>query len=516
MTNAITLPGFYGHLDMARIMAQIRQRFLRSSLASCSLGMLFSFGISTSRAAEPLTQERASQLLHKIVTFYRTEVGYEGAYLWRYSSDLTQREGEGVATRTSGWTQPPGSPSVGEAYLKVWRLSGDEAYLEAATEVAAALVKSQLASGGWSSHFDLGPEGATRYAYRSHGETSKRRNHTTFDDNKSQSALTLLMHVDEALEFRDKNIHGAVEYALEKMLAVQYPNGAWPQQFTEPADPAEHPVAKASYPPTWSRTYPKVDYRGHYTLNDNNMSYIVDMLFEAERIYGRKDCREAAEKTGDFFLLAQMPKPQPGWAQQYDRNMHPAWARKFEPAAITGGESQSVMRALITLYRFTGEERFIEPLPRALAYYRTCLLPDGRLARFYELRENRPLYFTKDYMLTYSDADMPTHYGFKTSSKLDSIQREYDKVRSSSAAKLRPVHEVMTRVKLASSLAKKAEEVVDDLDDRGAWVEEGTLKYQDDDATPKDQIIQMETYIRHLEVLARYVGAISGGSARAK
>ena len=31
----------------------------------------------------------------------------------------------------------------------------------------------------------------------------------------------------------------------------------------------------------------------------------------------------------------QMPDPQPGWAQQYDYDMRPMWARKFEPAAIT-------------------------------------------------------------------------------------------------------------------------------------------------------------------------------------
>ena len=42
---------------------------------------------------------------------------------------------------------------------------------------------------------------------------------------------------------------------------------------------------------------------------------------------------------------------------------------------------------------------------------------------------------------------------------------------------------------------------------RGVWVEEGSLKYQDDDAAPQKEIIAMETYIRNLEVLAKYVGA---------
>jgi hypothetical protein len=59
----------------------------------------------------------------------------------------------------------------------------------------------------------------------------------------------------------------------------------------------------------------------------------------------------------------------------------------------------------------------LEPVPRAIAYLKRSRLPDGRLARFYELRTNRPLYFTKDYKLTFSDADVPTHYAFKSTTR---------------------------------------------------------------------------------------------------
>lgn len=464
---------------------------------------LVACGLANGSFADSLDKAEATLRLHQVVAFYRTQVGYEGAYLWRYSADLTKQEGEGQASKTSGWTEPPGSPSVGEAYLKAWRLSGDGLCLEAATEVAHALVRAQLKSGGWSSHFDLGEAGRKQYAYRVDGDQSGKNNDTTFDDNKSQSALTLLMHIDEALKFENAEIHDAVNYALERMLAAQYPNGAWPQQFAATPDHSQFSVRKASYPKTWSRTYSKKDYRGYYTLNDNNMSHIIDMLLEAHRIYGRADCYRAAEKTGGFFLLAQMPEPQPGWAQQYDLNMHPAWARKFEPASITGGESQSVMRALLNLYRFTGDEKFIEPLPRALAYYQKSKLPDGRLARFYELRENRPLYFTKDYKLTYSDADMPTHYGFKVSSKLDAIQREYDRVRETPRDKLKPVHRRATPTKMSSKLASRTRKVIESLDSRGAWVEKGSMQTHQS----VRQIIQMRTFIENIEVLAEFVGA---------
>lgn len=479
-----------------------------SALSTSGLRAAFAFLIlcvspGALAVAQSIDRQDAANVLRRVVHFYRTQVGFEGAYLWRYSVDLTHQEGEETATRTSGWTQPPGAPFVGEAFLRAWYLSQDENCRQAAVEVANALVRSQLKSGGWGSHFDLGPEGRRKYKYRVDGADAGKNNLTTFDDNKSQSALTLLMHVDEALNFQDQRIHEAVQFALDSMLAAQYPNGAWPQQYSEPPSAAEFRVRKAAFPETWSRTWPKQRYIDHYTLNDGNMSCIIDMLFEAHRIYGRDDCFRGATATGDFFLLAQLPEPQPGWAQQYDRQMHPAWARKFEPPAVTGGESQGVMRSLLTVYQHTGQDKYIATLPQALAYYRRSLLPDGRLARFYELRTNRPLYFTKDYQLTDSDADMPTHYAFKVSSGIDSIERRYQQLIRTDRTELKPSHKALRPVKQTDGLARRAAAVIRSLDDRGAWIEEGKMRHQE---APLP-VIEMRTFAKNLEILAAFAGA---------
>jgi hypothetical protein len=455
--------------------------------------------VLTGAIADDVSQADAQKTLHKVIAFYRSQVGYNGAYLWRYAADLSAQEGEGRASKTSGWTQPPGTPSVGEAYLRAWRLTEDDVCLAAAVEAAEALVRAQLQSGGWSSHFDLS---CRTYNYRVDG-TSTGRNHSTFDDNKSQSALMLLMHVDEALGFSHPSLHEAVKYALDHMLAVQYLNGAWPQQFSGPIDPANYPVTKASYPTTWPKVFPAERYIGFYTLNDGNMSYIIDMLFEAHRIYENDAFAEAAVRTAEFFLLAQMPDPQPGWAQQYDSRMNPVWARKFEPPAITGGESHSVMQKLIDVYRFTGDRKFLDAIPRALAYYRDSLLPDGRLARFYEMRTNRPLYFTKTYELTFSDDDMPTHYSFKVGSGLDSLERQYMLALAAPKDQLRSRQDPLRPVRLSDNVARQAADVIAALDDRSAWVEAGTMGHQ---AEPLD-VIEMRTLIRNIEPLARFVGA---------
>ncbi len=89
-------------------------------------------------------------------------------------------------------------------------------------------------------------------------------------------------------------------------------------------------------------------------------------MLEAARIYGEAKYKAAAEKAGGFILLARMPEPQPARAQQYDRDMHPTWARRFEPPAISGRESQDVMKSLLLLYQETGDKKYIEPLPRTI------------------------------------------------------------------------------------------------------------------------------------------------------
>ena len=255
---------------------------------------------------------------------------------------------------TTAWVQPPGTPTVGGAFLFVYETTGDRYFLEAARETASALARGQLKSGGWDYRIEFDPRVRRKYAYRLDGDTRGTRNTTTLDDDTTQSALRYLMRVDRALGFKDQQIHDAAEYALAQLLKAQYPNGAWPQRFSEPPDPSKHPVLRANYPDSWPRAHPKQDYRGYYTFNDNTIADMIDTMFEAARIYDDPKYNKAAQQAGGFILLAQMPDPQPAWAQQYNARMHPAWARRFEPAAVTGGESQGVMRTLMSLYRETG------------------------------------------------------------------------------------------------------------------------------------------------------------------
>lgn len=478
-----------------------------------ALATVFAVGLFAENAwAEP-SRDGVQKTLRRAVAFFREHAAVGGGYVYQLSADLERREGEGKVGPTTAWIQPPGTPLVGQAYLDAYQLCGEKILLNAAKETAVALIRGQLRSGGWDNRIEFDPGERSKYAYRVEPDDGrKRRNTTTFDDNKTQSAIRFLMELDQELTFENPVLHESVSYALDAVLKSQYSSGAWPQRYSEFPSPEDTTQIKASIPQTWSRTYPGKKYSAFYTLNDNTMSDLIELLLDAHDIYQDRRYLKSAERGGEFFLNAQLPEPQPGWAQQYDRNMHPAWARKFEPPAITGGESQGVMRTLLLLYRRTAgvskdADRFLEPLPRAIAYYRRSLLPDGRLARFYELGTNRPLFFTKQYELTYSSGDMPTHYSFIVSSNLDRIESELDKVRRARRDQLW-IAKPASVPKRSRKLDRRVERVMEALDARGAWVEAGKLRYHGDN-DPTREVIRSQTFVDHLLTLAEWLAADS-------
>jgi hypothetical protein len=183
-----------------------------------------------------------------------------------------------------------------------------------------------------------------------------------------------------------------------------------------------------------------------------------------------------------------------------------------------------VMRALLLLYRETGNRKYLEPLPRALEYYRRSVLPNvdnpseirrracragaACMARFYELKTNRPLYITKGtrvtaldqsatnvdgYELSYSDASVITHYAVVVSgAAFEEIEREYRQVLQSDSASLRrpdrlhglspwngggsPVGSGIDSGRNATvELESRVRVIIDAMDARGAWVEDGRI-----------------------------------------
>lgn len=457
-------------------------------------------------AGETVTRKEAAQALRKAVEFFHSKVASHGGYLWRYSGDLALREGEGKASPTMVWVQPPGTPTVGQACLDAYETTGDEFYLSAARDAAYALVQGQLRSGGWYYHIEFDLEKRLSYGYRDIPERRRQNQKTMLDDDTTQSAARFLMHVDKALQFKDDKIHEASDFALKSMLGAQYPNGAWYQwwdSYPKVAIAEKYPVLKASYPKSWSRQWLN-DWTGRYFINDNLAANMIATMMEAYEVYNDDKYLTSALKAGDFLLLAQMPEPQPAWAQQYDPNMHPVWDRKFEPPAISGLESQGICEALMLLYSKTGRKKYLEPIPRAVKYLRSSRLAEDKLARFYELRTNRPLYFTKDYKLTYDGSDVPTHYGFVVDSRLNQIDARYRDLLAADSNTFE-VEKSLRANSLTPALIAQAGKVIAGMDERGAWVERGSLRAHK--VKPASGVIDSQTFVNNVGTLCRFLNA---------
>ena len=458
--------------------------------------------------------------MRKGARFMRS-VSAEGGYLWRYSTDLKLVAGEVRASKTMIWIQPPGTPSVGEAFLKAYETTDDAYLLDCALAVGDCLAMSQLESGGWDYRFDFAsPQRWYRQVDRGKlaaNEIAKRRNTTTFDDNNTQSALHFLMalaeHCRTSLDKREQRILHARTYGLTKLLEAQYPNGAWPQRHDgKPADPKKFPVIKAKYPKKWVRKYEGLDYRSHYTFNDNSIRDCILTALEAHKRLGqnRREFLAAVRRGGDFLLLAQLPDPQPIWAQQYNARMEPAWARKFEPPSVTGGESVGVCQTLIDLYLELGEDKYLQAVGPAVKWFKDSSIGKGRWARFYELKTNKPLYFTKDYKLVYADDDLPTHYGFQSSFGVESMIRYYEKVKSMGREKFLAAQKSapltpQQRAARAKAMEKQVQKIIAAQDDKGRWVTRTKLETRG--MTFGDRI-ESRVFIDNMRVLSIYLALL--------
>jgi hypothetical protein len=124
-------------------------------------------------------------------------------------------------------------------------------------------------------------------------------------------------------------------------------------------------------------------------------------------------------------------------------------------------------------------------------------LPAGDWARFYEMGSNRPLYMTRDYQLTYDDADLPQHYGFRGVWDVAKVRRAHREIveqgRERYLAGLAGGLNGHTRIRPAAASRQDhvIEAIVEDLDPQGRWIDDG--------------MINSKTFIRNYGELARFL-----------
>lgn len=446
--------------------------------------------------------DEATEVLRQATTYLVEEVAEHGGYAGSYLHDLSDQWGEGHITETMNWVQPPGSPSTGMVFITAYEATGDPLFLDAAKANAESLVWGQLACGGWDYNIDFSRRGEERWFYRHNVGSDDEaltsgRNTGTMDDNVTQAATRLLIMVDTALEEAgrpDAAIHESAMAALDYLLEAQYDHGGWPQRY-----------------PLNGRSY-----NDFATFNDNTIRDCCRTMMDAWEAYDDERYRDALLDCADFIVKAQLPAPQASWAQQYDADLRPAWARRFEPASVCTGEAYGVMRLLVELAAFTGDEKYLEPLPAAMAWFESedTLLDDGRRARFYELKTNRPLYFyANTYRLTYDDSNTPDHYGFKGSYYGDHVRNQYEAIQQVGLAQWvanREEAQDLTReeqIARAEGMEGDVREILEARTENGVWLSKGGYG-------PDVPHLNMRTVQGNMATLATYVGNATGFPGR--
>ena len=463
-------------------------------------------------AAEESLAAKAREALLRAALYWSGTVASHGGYVWEYSTDLTtRRRGEsGDLPGTTNWVQS-GTPAVGSALLRCYAATGDRRLLKGALAAGHCLAYGQLESGGWDYSIEHDPA-RVKHWYHHLGESGRKlANTTTFDDDNTQSATRFLIELDRYVD--DAAVTTAVARALACFQTAQYRggtwDGAWPQR----------------YPP------PKGSYGEFPTFNDNTMSDCVRTVLLAWETYGRPEDEAALKRCLEFYLRAQQPPPQAGWPQQVDRDLAPAWARRFEPPSVCSAESRDNGALLLDMFVRFRDPRYLDAVGRCVEWYRTARIGGdekrGEWARFYELRTNKPLYFTRTYQLTYDDSDLPIHYSFKGNYGIDSLLRRYDSLRAAgtaAAATPPPTSRTPEQWREAAlKLEPRVTAILAALDSLGRWVKTVPRTEQTRDAegrigqsVDKDRPLDMmytSTTVSNLLALAEYSTACNGGLA---
>lgn len=397
-----------------------------------------SFFLGATSFAE-VTQAQAVEALENGVSYFHS-ISNRGGYVYFVTPDLSRRWGEGVLDTNTIEVQPPGTPAVGMALLNAYRATGSSIALKAARDAARALIIGQNDLGGW------------QHTIRLDRPTGKM---VSFDDDQTQSAVSFLMALDQEVD--DHDLSSSVSKALSLMKTSQLKNGGWPHRY-----PAEG------------------NYHDFATFNDEGINDCIRVMIEADRYYKRDDYSDVLKKAGRFLLISQLPPPQPGWAQQYNEFLQPAWARSFEPPSVCPSVTLNNINTLLDLHIHLGRNEYLEAIPDSLGWIESIRLPNGQWARFVELYTGKPLYYDRGRIRVESLEELSEErrlgYGYQVDlqGKLDSVKQRYRRIvelgREAYLDRSERKPSAENLGKNISQLSAKVSAIIDSQESSGAWI----------------------------------------------
>ena len=310
-----------------------------------------------------------------------------------------------------------------------------------AARIADQVVLYQKENGGWEKNVDMAlmltqDEKAQLVAKRSD------ITETTIDNRTTYTQVAYLGKVITASLLKPTPPNNFPKYkeafnkGVDYLLASQYENGGFPQYY---------PLKKGYYT--------------HITFNDDAMIGVLKVLRDiANKEDDYKFVDDARRSRSEAAIARAIPLilklqvmvdgKKTVWIQQYDENtLKPAWARKFEPPALTAGESVGIVRFLMK-ERPTPEIR--EGIESAIDWYRknqingirwerkngeNAVVTDKAAppiwARFYEIPSMKPIFLGRDsithYDVTEIEAERRNGYAWYVTEPNELLDKDYPK-----------------------------------------------------------------------------------------
>ncbi|TAM94325.1 MAG: pectate lyase [Chitinophagaceae bacterium] len=382
---------------------------------------------------------RVKETMMKATMFMVNKVSYNGGYASVYRSDLSYRrnELEAYKTQVGVYSHSPGTVMMGDLFLDCYEVTGEEYYYAAAVKAAETLIYGQLPCGGWNYFIDFAGDRSLKQWYNTIGKYAwgwDEYNHyygnATFKDGATEEAAMFLLRI--YMEKLDPVFKPALYKAIDFIINSQSSIGGWTQRYPQRIDR--------------QFTYAgKPDYTSHYVFNKEDVIWRnIKFLIQCYISLGEERFLSPIRKGMNFYLIPQLGNPQGGWALQYDKNLHPTYARQYEPTALSPQQTYDNAELLINFYKYTGDRKFLARIPDAIRWIESCKLSQDKTengkythAVFIELGTNKPLYaHRKGYGVisgTYwiDDNDQPPlpHYGHKTNINIEKLKQDYDRVK---------------------------------------------------------------------------------------